>query len=165
MMFLVSLMIIVLVAAVSLSEAFAPLQLRDRRIMISSTSSTNLEMGIFDGFKKAFTNEEYGDAPDAVKATARHILVKTLDDVAVVMDKLASGSTFGSLASEYSTCPASGSRGGSLGSFSPGTMVAEFDKVIFSPDTKIGVVIGPVGTKFGYHLIVVDKRTGGGDWY
>ena len=83
----------------------------------------------------------------------------------MVMDKIASGSSsFADLARQYSTCP-SGSSGGSLGSFQPGTMVPEFDKVIFSPDTVIGTVIGPVQTQFGYHLIVVDKRTGGGDWY
>ena len=72
--------------------------------------------------------------------------------------------SFAALASEYSTCPSS-SRGGSLGSFQPGTMVAEFDQVVFSPDTKAGEVKGPIQTQFGYHLIVVDKRSGGGDWY
>jgi len=121
-------------------------------------------MGLFDGFKKAFANEEYGAPPDAVKATARHILVKTSEEAQTVIDKLAEGATFASLASEYSTCP-SGARGGSLGSFQPGTMVPEFDKAIFNPETKVGELIGPVQTQFGYHLIVVDKRTGGGDWY
>ncbi len=123
-------------------------------------SSSSLNMGLFDSFTKAFTNEEYGPPPDAVKATARHILVPTLEDANEVLGKVAAGeTTFGGLASEYSTCP-SGSRGGSLGSFSPGTMVKEFDEVVFSPDTKVGEVLGPVQTQFGYHLIVVDKRTG-----
>jgi peptidyl-prolyl cis-trans isomerase C len=91
--------------------------------------------------------------------------VKTQEDVFMIMDKLSTGSsTFADLAREYSTCP-SGSSGGSLGSFEPGTMVPEFDKVVFSPDTQLGTVLGPVETKFGYHLIVVEKRTGGGDWY
>ena len=111
------------------------------------------------------SNLKYGAPPDAVKATARHILVKTPEDAKMVMDQISSGeSSFADLARQYSTCP-SGSRGGSLGSFQPGTMVPEFDRVIFSPDTVLGTVIGPVETNFGYHLIVVDKRTGGGDWY
>lgn len=38
--------------------------------------------------------------------------------------------------------------------------LAEFDKVIFDPETGLGQVVGPVQTQFGYHLIVVDKRTG-----
>lgn len=127
-----------------------------------------LKMGLFDGIMKAFENDEYGPPPDAVKASARHILVTNTVDAGIVKKKLMEGdgssSSFASLAREYSTCP-SGASGGSLGSFAPGTMVPEFDKVIFSPDTIIGSVIGPVQTKFGYHLIVVDKRTGGGDWY
>jgi peptidyl-prolyl cis-trans isomerase C len=91
--------------------------------------------------------------------------VKTEDDASMIIGKLSTRtSTFAELAREYSSCP-SGSTGGSLGSFEPGTMVPEFDKVIFSPDTQLGTVLGPVETKFGYHLIVVDKRTGGGDWY
>lgn len=125
---------------------------------------TSIEMGLFDGIMKAFENDEYGPPPDAIKATARHILVKTAEDAAIVKEKLLAGGEFASLAGEYSTCPSSG-RGGSLGSFGPGTMVPEFDKVVFSPDTVIGSIIGPVETDFGYHLIVVDKRTGGGDWY
>jgi peptidyl-prolyl cis-trans isomerase C len=126
--------------------------------------TTPLSMGFFDGLSKAFSNEKYGAPPDAVKANARHILVKSKEDVNMILDKLQNGESWNLLANQYSTCP-SKSQGGSLGSFSPGTMVAEFDKVIFSPETRIGEIMGPVETKFGYHLIVVDKRTGGGDWY
>lgn len=138
-------------------SAFAP--------KVSSTTSSSLRMGLFDGLAKAFANEEYGAPPDAVKATARHILVPTKEDAAMIQSKLACGeSTFATLANEYSTCP-SGKTGGSLGSFAPGTMVPEFDDAIFNPDTRVGELIGPIKTEFGYHLIVVDKRTGGGDWY
>ena len=132
--------------------------------MAVTSSPLTFGMGFFDGISKAFGNEEYGAPPDAVKASARHILVKTTEEATTVMDKMASGSAFADLAREFSTCP-SGKSGGSLGSFEPGTMVPEFDKVIFSPDTPMGTVMGPVETKFGYHLIVVDKRTGGGDRY
>ena len=144
-----------------LTDAFSPSHHTTSSTRQSSTSY--LSMGLFDAFTKAFTNEEYGDPPEAVKATARHILVPTIEDANDILGKLAENS-FTSLASEYSTCP-SKARGGSLGSFGPGTMVKEFDDVIFSPETKMGEVVGPVKTQFGYHLIVVDKRTGGGDWY
>ena len=116
-------------------------------------------MGLFDGIKKAFENAEYSAPPEGVKASARHILVKTEPEAKQVLSKLADGSNFASLASEFSTCP-SGARGGSLGSFTPGTMVPAFDAVIFDPKTNIGEVVGPVKTNFGYHLIVVDKRSG-----
>jgi hypothetical protein len=77
-------------------------------------------MGIFDAFQRAFGNEEYGDPPESIKATARHILVPSLEDANMVLDEIGKGeTTFASLAGRYSTCPSS-TRGGSLGSFKPG---------------------------------------------
>jgi len=129
----------------------APVNWRDR---------TRLHMGLFDGIKNAFSNEEFASPPEGIKATARHILVKSTEDADMILGQLGSGDAkFADLARQYSTCP-SGASGGSLGSFSPGTMVKEFDQVIFSPETNLGEVVGPVATKFGYHLIVVDKRSG-----
>merc|ERR1712238_597128 len=125
----------------------------------STTTTTSLQMGMFDAFSKAFTNESYQGPPEGIKATARHILVKGRGDVDSVVKELATSSTFAEVARKYSTCP-SKSQGGSLGSFGPGTMVKEFDDVIFNPKTKIGEIVGPISTQFGYHMIVVDKRTG-----
>ncbi len=129
------------------------------------TSPTALSMGMFDAFSKAFSNQEYGPPAEQVRASARHILVPTKEEAQIVMKMISSGEqTFEKCAREFSTCP-SASKGGSLGSFGPGTMVKEFDQVIFSPETRIGEVMGPVLTQFGHHVIVVEKRTGGGDWY
>ena len=122
-------------------------------------SSSALRMGLFDGISKAFANEEYSAPPEGIKATARHILVKDASQVDVVMEKLRDGTPFAEVARQMSTCPSSSS-GGSLGSFSPGTMVKEFDEVIFDKETNVGELMGPVQTQFGYHLIVADKRTG-----
>ncbi|KAG7341533.1 parvulin-like peptidyl-prolyl isomerase [Nitzschia inconspicua] len=131
----------------------------------STISSTALSMGLLDAFSKAFENTKYGPPPESVKATARHILVPTKGEAQVIMKMIASGEeSFENCARQFSTCPSS-SKGGSLGSFGPGTMVPEFDKVIFAKETKIGELLGPVLTNFGYHVIVVDKRTGGGDLY
>ncbi|KAL3781808.1 hypothetical protein ACHAWO_000875 [Cyclotella atomus] len=153
-----AMLLVAAAAFVSFATAFTPSPSTHSR-------ASPLSMGIFDAFKNAFSNEEYGAPPDAVKATARHILVPTLDEANQVLAEFSKGETsFSALASQYSTCP-SKSQGGSLGSFSPGTMVKEFDEVVFSPDTKAGEVKGPIQTQFGYHLLVVDKRTGGGDWY
>ena len=158
--------VFVVAAPTLLSNAFCPspmaVECQPRQ---SSIVASPLAMGIFDAFQKAFTNEEYGDPPEAIKATARHILVPSLESANMVLGEIGKGETsFAALAGKYSTCP-SKSRGGSLGSFGPGTMVKEFGEVIFSPETKIGQVMGPVQTKFGYHLVVVDKRSGGSDWY
>ncbi len=134
-------------------------------VVAQSSSSSQLGMGLFDGISKAFSNEEYGAPPEAIKATARHILVESEGEAKVLMKMISSGEkSFEDAAREFSTCP-SANQGGSLGSFPPGRMVPEFDKAIFNPDTKIGELVGPVLTNFGHHIIVVEKRTGGGDWY
>ena len=145
-------LVAIFAAAVAyVADGFSP-------VTLSSRHSTSLEMGIFDAIGNAFSNAEYSAPPEGIKASARHILVKSQDEIDLVLDKLKSGEKFADLAREFSTCP-SGKSGGSLGSFSPGTMVAAFDKVIFDPNTNLGEIAGPVQTQFGYHLIVVDKRT------
>ena len=135
------------------------------RLGTNAGESLSLRMGIFDSISKAFSNEEYGPPPEAVKATARHILVESEGEAKVIMKMISSGErTFEDCAREFSTCSSS-SQGGSLGSFPPGRMVPEFDAAIFNPDTRVGEMVGPILTNFGHHIIVVDKRTGGGDWY
>jgi peptidyl-prolyl cis-trans isomerase C len=89
------------------------------------------------------------------KATARHILVKTLDECNDIKDQIAKGSDFADMAKKSSLCP-SGKQGGALGEFYPGQMVAEFDQVVFSEE--IGKVHGPVQTQFGFHLIEITSR-------
>lgn len=64
-------------------------------------------------------------------------------------------SAFSQVASRRSTCP-SKSNGGSLGTFTRGEMVPEFDAVAFGED--IGVIHGPIETQFGSHLILVSGR-------
>ena len=90
------------------------------------------------------------------KAAARHILVATEQECTDLKQKIADGEDFADVAKEHSTCP-SGREGGKLGEFSPGMMVPEFDKVVFSAD--VGTVQGPVKTQFGYHLLEVTSRT------
>ena len=90
------------------------------------------------------------------RASARHILVATEDEAKDLLGKIESGSNFADLAKQHSKCP-SGAQGGDLGEFSPGQMVPEFDRVVFS--AEVGKTHGPVQTQFGYHLIEITKRT------
>ncbi|HEY5665389.1 MAG TPA: peptidylprolyl isomerase [Gammaproteobacteria bacterium] len=89
------------------------------------------------------------------KATARHILVDSEENCQALKSEIDAGADFGDIARQHSTCP-SGKQGGDLGSFGPGMMVPEFDKVVFS--AEVGSVQGPVQTQFGYHLIEVTSR-------
>ena len=91
------------------------------------------------------------------KASARHILVDSEAKCNDLKQKIADGANFADVAREHSTCP-SGAQGGDLGSFGPGMMVPEFDKVVFSGE--VGEVYGPVQTQFGYHLVEITSREG-----
>ena len=115
--------------------------------------------GMFDWLKDAFANTEYAAEPEGVKANARHILVKNLEECNEIKAQIESGDTsFEDAARQFSTCP-SRSEGGSLGNFKPGQMVPEFDKVVFSKDSVVKEVLGPVQTQFGFHLIKIESRT------
>ncbi|RBP48346.1 peptidylprolyl isomerase [Arenicella xantha] len=89
-------------------------------------------------------------------ASARHILVSTEKACLDLQAKITAGEkTFEAAAAEFSQCP-SGKQGGDLGSFGPGMMVPEFDRVVFNEE--VGVVHGPVQTQFGYHLVEITSR-------
>lgn len=90
------------------------------------------------------------------RASARHILVDTEEKCTALKAQIIDGASFADLAKEHSSCP-SGQKGGDLGSFGPGQMVPEFDKVVFSAD--VNTVQGPVKTQFGYHLLEVTERS------
>lgn len=90
------------------------------------------------------------------KASARHILVATEKKCNELKSKIENGEDFAAVAREYSTCPSSRD-GGNLGEFGPGMMVKEFDEVVFS--APLNVVLGPVKTQFGYHLVEVTNRS------
>lgn len=89
------------------------------------------------------------------QATARHILVDSETKCEELKKEIEGGKDFGEVAKEHSSCP-SGKSGGDLGSFGPGQMVPEFDKVVFNAD--LNTVQGPVQTQFGYHLLEVTSR-------
>jgi peptidyl-prolyl cis-trans isomerase C len=97
---------------------------------------------------------------------ARHILIKAtgedsaakavaLEKIAVIQKRLDAGESFALVAIETSEGP-SGSKGGDLGLFGRGQMVAAFEEVAFA--LQPGEVSGPVETQFGIHLIKLEER-------
>lgn len=89
------------------------------------------------------------------QARARHILVKKADKAKKLLKLIDQGANFGDIAKEHSKCP-SGKQGGDLGTFKPGEMVEEFDKIVFKEN--LGKVHGPIKTSFGFHLIEILER-------
>ncbi|SHL00690.1 peptidyl-prolyl cis-trans isomerase D [Rhodothermus profundi] len=99
---------------------------------------------------------------------ARHILIRAPEDdpearrqarqeALALKRQLEQGADFATLAREHSDDPGSARRGGDLGWFGRGRMVEPFEKAAFS--APIGRVVGPVATRFGYHLIEVTGRS------
>lgn len=86
------------------------------------------------------------------KAQARHILVSSKTVCAELLKDLNEGRDFEELASDFSECPSSHS-GGDLGEFFEGDMVREFNDAVFQG--KVGQIIGPLKTQFGYHIIEI----------
>jgi peptidyl-prolyl cis-trans isomerase C len=88
----------------------------------------------------------------ATKVHASHILVKDEATATDLKKKIEGGESFAELAKKHSSCP-SGQQGGDLGWFSRGQMVKPFEDACFGNPEN--VVVGPVKTQFGYHLIMV----------
>lgn len=113
-----------------------------------------LSMGLFDAFAAAFKNEDF--TRDDVRCRARHVLVPDEARAAAVLAELEGD--FAAVARRESTC-ASASKGGDLGEFKPGAMVAAFDAACFDPPPPAGSLVGPVKTQFGYHVILITDRS------
>ena len=91
------------------------------------------------------------DAPEAEKAAAK---AKAADLAAKARAK---PDSFAELAKTYSQDPGSAAQGGDLGSFSRGAMVKPFEDAVFG--AKVGDIVGPIETDFGYHVIKVTGIT------
>ena len=88
---------------------------------------------------------------------ASHILVADEAKARDLIAQLAKGAKFEELAKANSTDPGSKDNGGDLGYFTKETMVPEFATAAFA-GTKGQVVVTPVKTQFGWHVIKVEDR-------
>lgn len=88
---------------------------------------------------------KFGDNKDSAKAEATRI-----------MGLAQGGENFATLAAQYSADPGSAQRGGDLGYFGKGQMVAPFEEAAFAAEP--GAIVGPVESQFGYHIIKVEDK-------
>ena len=115
----------------------------------------------YEAHLKEFTSGEL--------VAARHILFQVTPRVHVpalraraelTLARLASEpQRFAALAEELSNCP-SGRHGGSLGQLSRGDTVPEFEQALFN-GTYTGIYPQLVRTRFGFHILCVDRREPG----
>jgi peptidyl-prolyl cis-trans isomerase D len=91
------------------------------------------------------------DASEADKAAAKQKAESLLAQAK------ANPARFAELAKANSQDPGSAQQGGELGTFARGSMVKPFEDAVFA--AKVGDIIGPVQTDFGYHVIKVTGIT------
>ena len=85
------------------------------------------------------------------KIKCSHILVKKQSEAIEILDKIKNGEKFGKMARQFSTDSGSAKRDGSLGYFSRGKMVKEFENAAFA--LQAGQISEPIKTQYGYHII------------
>jgi peptidyl-prolyl cis-trans isomerase C len=113
--------------------------------------------------------------PNYQQIKARHILIRTPGSVVPVREgskeltaeealakakevreKLVAGADFAQIAGAVSDDTGSGQRGGELGFFGPGQMVAAFEQAAWT--LKPGEISQPVKSDFGYHIIQLQEQ-------
>ena len=112
----------------------------------------NAVKGITDEELKSRYDKEVAGTTPKKQVDARHILVKTEEEAMAIIGELDTGKDFAELAKAKSTGP-SGKNGGTLGYFSKGQMVPEFEKAAFALESGT-YTKKPVKTQFGWHIIL-----------
>ena len=103
--------------------------------------------------KSAYQNLT-NDFKGSLEYNASHILVKEEGQATTIRKDISNGKNFEALAKEYSIGP-SGKNGGNLNWFDLGSMVPEFSTALMV--LSEGDISQPVQTKFGWHLIKLNK--------
>ena len=112
---------------------------------------------------RAFYESHRSEFGKEGQVRAQHILVTPKDGskeakdaalakIRAIKARVEAGSDFGEEAAAHSDCPSGKQAGGSLGWFSRGMMVKEFDEAAFS--LPVGGLSDIVETQFGYHVIL-----------
>ncbi len=92
-------------------------------------------------------------SPEEIQKATDEAAKKEADEA---LKKINDGGDFAKLAEQLSDDPSSAKKGGSLGDFVQGTMVAEFEEAL--DKLKIGEISKPVKSPFGYHVIRLDGK-------
>lgn len=131
-------------------------RVKDRLLVNYAMEKALGAISVKDEEVKAYYDEHAAELTGGESVSASHILVAEEETAKELLAKIQAGDvSFEDAAKEHSTCP-SGQNGGSLGDFTRGQMVPEFDEACFS--MEVGELRGPVKTQFGYHLIRLNGK-------
>lgn len=129
----------------------------ERKVLVKMVYDNKMqEVKVTDEEAREFYQDNITMFEQGLTMKAHHILIEDEAEAKAIKEALVKApKTFAEVAAAKSKCP-SGEKGGDLGEFGEGQMVAEFD--IACKEAKIGEIVGPVKTQFGYHIIRVDER-------
>lgn len=140
------------------------LRLSARLVYFSPADVATEAVTVTDDELKAYYKAHTDDFKEPEKARLAFVNFSdqaTKEDTAEIMERLADikkqlaeGKDFAELAKQYSADKGSAEQGGSLGWFTKGMMVREFEDACFKG--KPGEIIGPVETQFGFHIIKIE---------
>lgn len=161
-------------------KRFVDYELEILHITDKVINNSLFEEKISSKINESVVQEFYSDNLEKYKQQERRILnyvkwpilstkndsLRTKLEAEDIVFRLKNGADFASLANSFSEDPGnfidpSSPKGGRLGWFSNGQMNPEFSKAAFS--AKVGDIVGPVLTEFGYHIIRInDEKKGDG---
>ena len=114
------------------------------------------QIKVSDADIKAYFDKNHAVFDKPAQVRARHILVADAKIANDVLAKLKAGGSWDALAKQYSTDPSTKDKGGELGFFGRGQMVPTFQDAAFG--AKVGQIVGPVKSPFGFHIIQVEEK-------
>jgi parvulin-like peptidyl-prolyl isomerase len=137
----------------NISEDEIEANLRDQVIQTKITSQ------LAEGVDDAAVQDAYENDPQGrygPKVAVRHILTEKRAEAQDAIDRIESGEEFGEVASEVSIDPGSAQNGGDLGEIGRGMTVPAFEEAAFG--AKVGKLVGPVKSDFGFHVLEVTDK-------
>lgn len=131
-------------------------------VEFTGLSEERVEELLYEQFETILYGEKLIEAMDyqveesKMMVHAAHILVETEEEALDALAQLEEGADFAQLAADVSTGP-SAPRGGDLGWFTTGQMVAPFEEAAFALEE--GEISAPVQSDFGWHVIkMIEKQ-------
>ncbi|MEM9425734.1 MAG: peptidylprolyl isomerase [Pseudomonadota bacterium] len=130
------------------------LENEERALRAAEELRTIVDAAMTDEAIQQAYDEAFGNTDPETEYNASHILVESEEEAATLVTDLEGGADFAELAMEKSTGP-SGPRGGELGWFGAGAMVAPFEEAVVA--LEVGAISAPVQTQFGWHVIKLNE--------
>jgi peptidyl-prolyl cis-trans isomerase C len=127
-----------------------------RRALRDTYFDTSVKGAIGEVEAKKLYDDQVKQLKREEEVKARHILVESEEKAKEIFEKIAHGADFAQMAKDFSKDPGTKDDGGSLGYFTRGQMVPQFEEAAF----KLGKddISQPVETQFGWHLVQLEDR-------